>query len=280
MSDAVDHGITVTEIAALDQPIDVKPHTTAAFVGSASRGPVNTPVLVKSFGEFRRRFGDSRSRSSLGPAAQQVFEHGGSHLYVVRVATKARGAMICLPASGSALVLRAAEPGSAEVIRAAVDYDGIDDDEHFNLVLQRLDPVTRLIDDQEFFDRVSYVDGSERFVGEALASSSLAHVEHPYPSHRPERTVGPDYIEAAQAGHDGAVLSDYDLIGSRSEGTGLFALQQAGSFDLLYLPALAEGADIGPAATLAAEMFCRERRAMLIVCLLYTSDAADERVRV
>jgi hypothetical protein len=51
-------------------------------------------------------------RSSLGPAAKQFFEHGGKRLYIIRVANNARGAMLCLPASGSALVLRAVEPGS------------------------------------------------------------------------------------------------------------------------------------------------------------------------
>ena len=51
----------------------------------------------------------------------------GRQLYVVRVANGARGAMLCLPASGSALVLRAVEPGSTEQIRAAVDYDGVDE---------------------------------------------------------------------------------------------------------------------------------------------------------
>ena len=121
MSDALDRGITVTEIAAMGHPIDATPETTAAFVGRALRGPLNTPVLVHNFGEFRRRFGDIWSRSSLGPAVRQFFEHGGRNLYIVRVVNNARGAMICLPASGSALVLRALEPGSTERVRAAVD---------------------------------------------------------------------------------------------------------------------------------------------------------------
>ena len=82
----------------MDQPIDAAPETTAAFVGRALRGPLNTPVLVHTFGEFRRRFGAAWSRSSLGPAVKQFFDHGGRNLYVVRVANNARGAMICLPA--------------------------------------------------------------------------------------------------------------------------------------------------------------------------------------
>ena len=274
MSDAVDHGITVTEIAAMDQPIDVSPETTAAFVGRALRGPLNTPVLVTGFGEFRRRFGDIWSRSSLGPAVRQFFEHNGSQLYIVRIANNARGAMICLPASGSALVLRAIEPGSTEFIRAAVDYDGIDaedDDDLFNLTLQRVNPGTGLVEDQELFREVSYREESDRFAGDALSASALAHVEHPYPSHRPEVTMdaggrfGSTYVEHVQAGTDGTELSDYDLVGSRKHRSGIFALEQVENFDILYLPPPGKGIDTGPAAILAAERYCRERGAMLIV---------------
>ena len=159
MSDCFDRGITVTEMAPMDQPIDVSRETAAAFVGRALRGPLNEPVLVHGFGEFRRRFGDTWSRSSLGPTVQQFFEHGGRNLYVVRVANNARGAMICLPASGSALVLRAVEPGSTACIRAAVDFDGVepDNDELFNLTLQRIDPVSGIVIDQEYFSTLTIV---------------------------------------------------------------------------------------------------------------------------
>jgi hypothetical protein len=254
----------------MEQSIEVLPETTAAFVGRALRGPLNEPVLVRDFGEFRRRFGDVWSRSSLGPAVRQFFEHGGQRLFVVRVANSARGSMLCLPASGSALVLRAMEPGSTESIRAAVDIDGIDDDELFNLTLQRIDPVAGHIVDQELHRRVSIDAESHRFVVDRLLASSLARVEHPYPVHRPEITQGltmafdQTYIEQAQQGADGYELTDYDLIGSRHDQTGLFALQRLEPLDILYLPPPGKGRDLGPASLLAAELFCRERGAMLI----------------
>ena len=273
MSDTADRGITVTEIAAMDQPIDVAPETTAAFVGRALRGPLNTPVLVHTFGQFRRRFGDAWSRSSLGPAVMQFFDNGGKNLYIVRVANDARGAMICLPASGSALVLRAVEPGSTECVRAAVDYDGIDvdNDELFNLTLQRVDPVSRLVSDQEMYRKLSFRETSDSFVADALLTSSLARVEKPFPTHRPEATTPDDarhgsvYVEHAQDGTDGRELSDYDLIGSRRGYRGIFALDQVDRLDILYLPPPGKGADLGPAAILAAERYCRSRGAMLIV---------------
>ena len=273
MSGNFDRGITVTEIAPMDQPIDIAPETTAAFVGRALRGPLNTPVLVQHFGEFRRCFGNSWSRSSLGPAVQQFFEHGGQNLYVVRVANNARGALLCLPAGGSALVLRAMEPGSTERIRAAVDYDGISDDEDqlFNLTLQRVDPANGYIVDQEMFRNLSFVEGTETFVGDMLLSSTLVQVEPPYPTHRPDLSCNGDnrydlaWLGHVQDGSDGSELSDYDLVGSRRNGTGIFSLQQAEHFDLLYLPPCGKDVETGPAAILAAEMYCRQRRAMLIV---------------
>ena len=284
MTEAVDHGITVTEIAAMDQTIDVLPETTAAFVGRALRGPLNTPVLLHSFGEFRRRFGDSWPRSSLGPSVRQFFEHGGQRLYVVRVANKARGAMLCLPASGTAVVLRAIEPGSTEHIRAAVDYDAISDDKLFNLTLQRVDPLTGLVSDQELFRKLSYEEDGENFIGDVLLTSSLARLEHPYPTHRPEPTAGDGqkfataYVDHAQSGTDGAELSDYDLIGSRKARSGLFALEEVERFDVLYLPPLGKGMDVGPTAILAAELYCRRRGAIVIVDPRLEWSAAEQAV--
>ena len=271
LSDAPDRGITVSEIAAMDQPVDVNPVTTAAFVGRTLRGPLNTPVLVENTAEFRRRFGDTTSEYTLGPAVRDFFEHGGRRLYIVRVANGARGAMLCVPASGSALVLRAIEPGAAETLRASVDYDAIDDQASFNLTIQRIDSASGHVLDQEHHRRVSIDPQSDRSVCDLLLSSELARSEAPYPTHRPEATAGfglgreQAYVEHVQAGSDGTDLSDYDLIGSRTGSTGLFALDGIEDFDLLYLPPAGQGVEAGPAALLAAELYCRERGAMLIV---------------
>jgi uncharacterized protein len=273
VSDAGERGFKVTEVADVDQPIELSPETTAAFVGRALRGPVDTPVRVRNFGEFRRHFGDCWARSSLGPAVKDFFEHGGRRLYVVRVANNARGSMLCLPASGSALVLRATEPGSSERLRAAVDYDGIDeaDTEHFNLTLQRLDPGNGRVVEQEMYRGLGYRADAADSVVDRLQGSELARVDHPWPMHRPEPTLAggnrflPGWAEHVQAGTDGSELSDYDLVGSDVRGTGLFALDAIDDVDLLYLPPRGTSLDNGPAAILAAEMYCRRRGAMLIV---------------
>lgn len=266
MSDGSDRGITVTEIAPMDQPIDASAETTAAFVGRALRGPLDTPVLLRNFADFRRRFGGFWPGSSLGSAVEQFFEHGGRQVYVVRVANNARGAMICVPASHGVLTLQAIEPGSTEHIRAAVDYDGIqpDDDCHFNLTLQRVAPDTGQILDQEIYQRLTCDRDRDRYIEDVLLTSSLARVQLPLPTHRPMATAA-DYVERAQAGTDGMSLSDYDLVGSASRGTGMFALNQVEHFDLLYMPPPELGRVPGPAAVLAAELYCHRRGAMLIL---------------
>jgi len=257
----------------MDHPVDAASCTAAAFIGRALRGPLNTPVLVESFAGFRRRFGGTWHRSSLGPAVRQFFEHGGKRLYIVRVANNARGAMICLPAEHGMLVLRALEPGSTEHIRAAVDYDGIEasDTVHFNLTLQRITPDTGLVLDQEIYRRLSCDADDRRNVVEALLDSAIARAQAPAPQGRPAATIGPDaesasgYVSQAQRGNDGDELCDYDLVGSAERSTGIFALEGVEQFDLLYMPPPGKEVDLGPTAILAAELYCRRRGAMLIV---------------
>ena len=273
MSDAAGRGISVTEIASMGQPIDVSPSTTAAFVGRALRGPLNTPVKVEHLGEFHRRFGQTWPGSGLGDAVRQYFDNGGKSLYIVRVASDARGALTRLPAGESELMLRAVDPGSAERIRAAVDYDGIDpaDDARFNLTLQRIDPESGLIADQEIHSNLSYREEDDAFVVNALMTSSIVRAEAPHPAQRPDATLSQDsrydltWIEPAEQGSDGAELTDYDLVGSQIRGTGLFALDNVEPLDLVYFPAPGTDRDCGPTAVLAADRYCRRRGAMLIV---------------
>lgn len=266
MSDAVDHGITVTEIPSMDQSIDASLETTAAFVGRALRGPLNTPILIKSVVAFHRRFGGVWAGSSLGTAVVQFFEHGGKQLYIVRVANGARGAMLCIPAVRGMLILRAVEPGSSEDLRAAVDYDGLPDEDttHFNLTLQRVSGNDRRIIDQEIYRELSCEAADDRCVEDVLQTSAHVRIHGPLPAARPIATET-EYIELAQPGTDGLPLCDYDFVGSSGAGTGLFALDQVDRFELLYFPPPERGRVPGPAAILAAELYCHKRGAMLIV---------------
>ena len=54
--------------------IPARPETVAAFIGRATRGPLNDPIVVASFDEFRRIFGGHGSVGYLSTAVQQYFQ--------------------------------------------------------------------------------------------------------------------------------------------------------------------------------------------------------------
>lgn len=267
-------GIQVQEEAGSGQSIAEAPTAVTAFVGRCLRGPLNRPVAISGFNEFQRIFGGLWQPSTLSYAVEQYFENGGRTAIVVRVANGARCCTVRLPAADEALVLEALAPGTREFLRAAVDYDGIGDNEEdtFNLVIQRVrTPGSEHIEDQEIYRRVSIAPDAPRSVAALLAESALARVAGELPRLRPDPTPRHDprgiagYVFSGTDADDGAPLTDYDIIGSAAAGTGLFALDAADGFNLLCIPPLARDADVGASTLLVANRFCRERRAILFV---------------
>jgi phage tail sheath protein FI len=250
------------------------PTAVAAFVGRTLKGPVNRPVAISSFSDFQHVFGGLWQPAPLSYAVDHFFENGGRRAYVVRVVNGARPPTITLPAGSSNLRLIGVNPGSREFLRASVDYDGIpeSDVDTFNLVVQRVRSAgSELIEDQEIFRRLSVLSQSSRFVNNVLLESHLARVLGPVPVKRPERSVmggsrsAVGYAVSNPDGDDGAPLTDYDVIGSATESTGMFALQSTPVFNLLCIPPLARDHDVGLSTLLVAAKFCRQRHAILLV---------------
>jgi hypothetical protein len=209
----------------------------------------------------------------LSHAVQQYFQHGGEIAAVVRVANQATRARIDLPAQGQLLRLHSRAPGSQIVLRASVDYDGFSrpEDKRFNLVVQRLArPGSQLVEDQELFRGLSMDESGERFVVDILRGSELVQLGGPLPDFRPDATRPEHpgqplpYIDMSRPGGDGEELSDYDIVGSNDERTGIFALDDLDRVDLINIPLLASGHDHGVTTFLAAERYCARRRATLI----------------
>jgi hypothetical protein len=208
----------------------------AAFVGRTLKGPVNEPVLVRSFSDFTRVFGGLWQPSTLSYAVEQFFENGGRGAVIVRVVNGARPPTLTLPTGGGKLLLRGVGAGSREFLRASVDYDAIDakDTHLFNLVVQRVRTAgSEAIEDQEIFRRLSIRPGADRFVADQLLESRLVRVQGSVPMERPTRTPAANngavigYTPSNPDGDDGGPITDYDVIGSAQLGTGIFALQAA-----------------------------------------------------
>lgn len=245
--------------------------TVAAFIGRTERGPVDEAVAVSSFDDYRRVFGGHSNAGFVSQAVQHYFLHGGRAAVVVRLANCAARAVIDVPAGEDVLRLVARRPGSREYLRVSVDYDRVvADARRFNLVVQRLSrPGSSLVEDQELYSGVSLDPNDRLFIVDALRDSELVRLSGPLPRFRPDATLPAHpgdpipYLDMSSPGTDGDELTDYDIIGSNEEGTGLFALDRAGHVDIVCVPP-PPSRDYGTTALLAAERYCRRRRALLI----------------
>jgi len=261
-------------VGGTERAIARAPTGVTAFVGRTLKGPVNRPVAIAGFAYFQQIFGGLWQPSTVSYAVEQFFENGGRDALVVRVVNGARPPTLTLPAGAHELKLIGINPGSREYLRASVDYDGIgaEDADCFNLVVQRLRAMpSELIEDQEIFRRVSIAAPAERSINDVLRESHLVRVLGAVPSCRPDRSIRSPhapvvgYVHSNPDGDDGATLTDYDVIGSALDSTGLFALQAVDGFNLLCIPPLDREQDVGMSTLMVAARFCRERHAMLLV---------------
>ena len=120
--------VYIEEVPSANKPIEGASTSTAAMVGMAARGPINTPTLVTSSGSYTRLFGgllDPRvypdALDSLPQAAFGFFANGGSRLYVTRIVGDAAtyaSADLVGPAPGAAtgVTLAAAVPAGAQTL--------------------------------------------------------------------------------------------------------------------------------------------------------------------
>jgi uncharacterized protein len=267
-------GIQVEEERGPDQTITRLGTARTAFVGRTLRGPVNRAIFITSYTQFQHVFGGLWQPSPLGYAVEQFFDHGGREALIVRVVNGARSATLSLRAGAAELRLQAVRPGTREFLRASVDYDNIaeHDGAEFNLTVQRVRVQgTAQVEDQEIFRKLSLLPNADGYMPRALAGSELVRLHGELPAQRPDRTLdaasglATGYVNSNSDGDDGAPLTDYDLIGSEVERTGIFSLSAADYFNFLCIPPLSREQDVGPSAMLVGARYCKERRALLIV---------------
>ncbi len=103
-------GVYVEEVDKGSRPIEGVGTAVAAFVGFAQKGPVNTPVLVTNWTQFRDTFGDFMPGSYLAHAVYGYFNNGGGRCYIIRVGAPKEGETPAQPSLGVALPSRAASP--------------------------------------------------------------------------------------------------------------------------------------------------------------------------
>jgi hypothetical protein len=231
---------------------------------------VNTPVTVRNFGDYVREFGALWSESPMSYAISHYFTNGGSEAVVVRVHNGAIAQALELAGPSGPLTLQGASPGLwSAALQAEVDDDTEPPNTPavFNLTVRELSPVTNAPPlATETFRNVSVDPASPRFVTTVLRFESqlvraTAVPQTNAPSPGLSQTTGP-------AGDDGAPIDDNTISDPnlQTQRQGLWALENADLFNLLYIPPLTRDVDPDPATTLAAALaLCRLRRAVLLV---------------
>ncbi len=116
--------VYVEEIDTGNKPIEGVSTSTAGMIGVTERGPANVPILVTSYGEYVRWFGERLNRADFGDhcylphAVEGFFTNGGKRVFITRVeASGAARATFELHDRGGAnsastVLLRAAPAGT------------------------------------------------------------------------------------------------------------------------------------------------------------------------
>lgn len=281
-------GVYIQEIPSGSRTITGVATAVAAFVGRASRGPVDRPVTITSLAQFERTFGGLSRSSGLAYAVRDYYLNGGSQAVVVRLAGGAVSATVNVD---SAVTLEAIGPGTwgnaleVEVTHASgteatlvAEQQGVPATELFHLTVREgtlADP--RL---SETYANVTLSEGPRR-LDTVLLDSQLVHVAAgftPPASGRPSQRhpgLTPAHYSAGSAsggtdGTDSSTLALEDYVGGvgdtfAADKAGLYALKDADLFTMLVLPPSSPDGDLPDALWSPALSLCVEERALLIV---------------
>ncbi|MFD9118740.1 phage tail sheath family protein [Streptomyces bottropensis] len=289
-------GVYVTELPSGVRTITGAATSVTAFVGRTLRGPVNRATIINSLADYERVFGGLWKHSTVSFAVRDFFANGGGQAVVVRLVStgdtdKAKPAQLTLratpparegttetPGSQQFLVLRAVDEGEwANNLTVTVDHStsrnitkdvaaqlNVNPEDLFNLVVTLGDKGP-----QEVFRNITLVESSRRMDKVLRAESQLVRVVPPSATTVPSLPPDNSPVMVDQPGTDGVALRSGDYIGTEKASLheGLYALDHVDLFNLLCIPppSLEENTDTDPLVYQAAQTYCAERRAVLIV---------------
>src|SRR3954471_1482838 len=114
-------GVYIEEIPSAVRTITGVPTSVTAFIGRASRGPVNEPRVINSYADFQRVFGGLWPDSMLGFAVRDFYVNApGGQAVIVRLAPKAANTEVKV----DTLTFEAKYPGAwGDNLRVPIDLN-------------------------------------------------------------------------------------------------------------------------------------------------------------
>lgn len=283
-------GVYIEEIPSGVRTIAGVETSVTAFLGRAARGQVDEAVVVNNFGDFERMYGGLGVGYPMSYAVRDFFANGGGKAIVVRVynAPSAGGASTAqIDANG--LDIEAANEGTwGNTLRVRIDHDvpaqasphplpwvdanGLTSSDLFNLTVR--DTATGA---QETFLNVTIADSPRRVDRVLERQSALIRAGDTLPGSIPTADAAitdptatwTDSTLSSPVSTDGedssALTSQSDFVGSQSNKTKLYALEDADLFNILCIPPDTRQGDVPTGVLQTALTYCQKRRAMLIV---------------
>ena len=264
-------GVYIEELPGGVHSIEGVSTSVTAFVGRTLRGPVDKPLAIFGFADYKRTFGGLWKLSPMSYSVQQYFENGGSHALVVRVHRNAKTAtakLLCEDRGreAPALTLKAANPGGwGSSLRVTVSYGAqAIGSSCFSLRIELMEEGAAVA--SETFLDVSTERRHPRLLGPMLtAHSQLVRVKSFLTATRPAAATVSFTVGANADGRN--VTSNEILSGARLEHNrkGMHALECPEQFNVLCIPPFSFGDDVDVQGYANAIAFCEKRGAILLV---------------
>jgi len=258
-------GVYIEEVPASVRAIEGVPTSITAFIGRAERGPVDKPVRIQSLADYDQRFGGLWADSMMSHSIRHFYLNGGADALVVRVHNSGVAATFTLHGEAGTLMLEAANPGSwADNLEVEVNHQTQSprDDASFNLAVREV--VNGKAIAQEVFHDLSIRLDDDRCVDRILKQQSeFLRVRGDMPTERPN----PGPPEGRTNGGDGEDISFAQIADPALKPIhrGIWALDDADIFNMVCIPPFSNDTDVDAETWTAAQDYCHEKRAMLII---------------
>ena len=216
-------GVFINEVA-LPQAVDPANNGTArgAFLGTFAKGPIDTPVLIQSWYDFGKTFGNLSDNFPATWALYSFFSSGGRQVYVKRVVgSGATSATVTLAdragSPQSTLVVAASNPGAwGNALKVEIKTASTTT---FNMIISDSSGILEQFTDLSMSSTnsryvVAYVNSSSNYVSVTdLGSSTSAPDNQPAADGSHSLASGEDGSEPSRANYQ-AALATFDPITS------------------------------------------------------------------
>jgi hypothetical protein len=262
-------GVYVREVEPGSRPIEGVGTALAAFVGLATRGPVNTPILVTNWSQYSLEFGEFMEGSYMAHAVYGYFNNGGGACYVVRIGRDdgpvPASAELKSAGGVSAYSVIARDGGDDELSVEIADEDG--DDESFRL------SVKRGADVQETFERVTVRRGKQNVATVVNDRSKLIRLEEATATAGADKRPANGAVKLNGGGPaEPAPITTTEYIGDAAERSGIGGLAAVDGITMVCAPDIVAAYERG---AIDAAGFAAMQRAMVDHC-----DAMGDRMAI